>query len=50
MNKKERQIIFFVDQDLFERLEDARWRARMSRSEYIRKAIEEKLERERGSR
>ena len=48
MRKRGRQIIFFVDHEFFERLEDARWQARLSRSEYIRKAIEEKLERERG--
>jgi len=46
--KKDKQVLFFVDEAFLERLEDARWQARMSRSEYIRQAIAEKVEREGG--
>lgn len=45
---KDRQLGFAIDDELFGRLEAARWEAHASRSEYIRRAIEEKVEREEG--
>ena len=48
MAKKEKLITFLVDEELLEQLEDARWEARLSRAQYMREAIREKLGREGG--
>ncbi len=44
--KKDRQLLFWTDEDFRERLKVAHYKAQISRSEYIRRAVEEKIERE----
>ncbi len=43
---KDKQLTFWTDEEFRERLDKARWDAQVSRSEYIRQAIREKIERE----
>jgi len=43
---KGKQIAIWVDEEFIAELETARWAAQVSRSEYIRQAVREKMEQE----
>jgi metal-responsive CopG/Arc/MetJ family transcriptional regulator len=43
-------ISCWVDEDLYKQVEDAHWDTRLSRADWVREAIREKLARDRGDR